>query len=286
MEVIGSVASVAQLASTVFKISKTLYEVGDALSNAPIDIKDLARDLETFAEELNLLSSLLDNKTSRYSEQVHRLTAKIIGDCATICVKIDKILRKLRSGSVLARIKWLYKEKEIMKLLTRLRDLKLSLMGMLSMLSALKADHMMDSLGIHSSSLLEARENEPISRERMVWIFLHSHPKYFNDIQCLTTPGHIRKSATSRFQFETLLTSIFSRSRWKKQRGSLQAFLLDKTPVHLQHYVHSPHSATASLIALFGVLERRKFQMPQQFIVYDKVERLLKVTMPAPLFRR
>jgi hypothetical protein len=84
---IGSTASIAQLAGTVYTISKTLYEVGDALSNAPSDIKDLARDLETCSEGLNLPSCLLGRKNSRYSNRVCRLTAKVIGDCATICQK-------------------------------------------------------------------------------------------------------------------------------------------------------------------------------------------------------
>jgi hypothetical protein len=165
LEVVGSIASVLQLAATVYSISKTLYEVGDALSNAPSDIKDLARDLETFSEELHLLSSLLSDKTHRYSDRVYRLTAKIIGDCASICVKIDRILRKLRSGSFLARVKWVFKEKEIMKLLARLRDLKLSLMGTLSLLSALKADHMMDAMGVGNPSLLEGPKDERLSKE-------------------------------------------------------------------------------------------------------------------------
>lgn len=165
LEVIGSVASVLQLAATVYSISKTLYEVGDALSNAPSDIKDLARDLETFSEELHLLSSLLSDETHRYSDRVYRLTAKIIGDCASICVKIDRILRKLRSGSFVARVKWVFKEKEIMKLLARLRDLKLSLMGTLSLLSALKADHLMDAMGVGNPSLLEGPKDERLSKE-------------------------------------------------------------------------------------------------------------------------
>ncbi|KFY64950.1 hypothetical protein V496_02914 [Pseudogymnoascus sp. VKM F-4515 (FW-2607)] len=124
LETVGVVASIAQLAATVYGISKTLYEVSDALSNAPSDIKDLARDLETFSQELNLFYKLLENKDSRYSDEVQRLMAKIIGDCATIYDKIDTILRKLRTGSVMARIKWLFKEKEIVKLLRlRARDL-------------------------------------------------------------------------------------------------------------------------------------------------------------------
>jgi hypothetical protein len=154
LDIIGGIASIAQLAATVYTISKTLYEVGEALSNAPSDIKDLARDLETFSQELHLLSSLLQGRNEKYADQVYRLTAKIIGDCASICVKIDRILRKLRSGTFLARVKWLYKEKEIMKLLARLRDLKLSLMGTLSILSALRADHMMNALGVPNSSLI------------------------------------------------------------------------------------------------------------------------------------
>ncbi|KAG4430749.1 hypothetical protein IFR05_013770 [Cadophora sp. M221] len=166
LEVVGSIASVVQLAGTVYAISKTLYEVGDALSNAPADIKDLARDLETFSEELHLLSSLLDGR-HRYSDRVYGLTAKIIGNCATICVKIDRILKKLRGESVWARVRWLYKEKEIMKLLTRLRDLKLSLMGTLSLLSALKADHMMDALGVPNGSLLGGQNDERVAEQTM-----------------------------------------------------------------------------------------------------------------------
>jgi len=167
LEIVGAVASITQLASTIYSISKTLYEVSDALSNAPSDIKDLARDLEIFSEELRLFSCLrvFESKNNRYSDQVYKLTAKIIGDCATICVKIDRILRKLRSGSVWARVKWLYKEKEIMKLLTRLRDLKLSLLHTLSVLSALKADHMMDSIGDLAPSLLKGPKEARLSEE-------------------------------------------------------------------------------------------------------------------------
>jgi hypothetical protein len=167
LEVIGGIASIVQLATTVYTISKTLYEVGEALSNAPSDIKDLARDLETFSEELHLYSSLLNEKNGRYGDRIYRLTAKIIGDCATICAKIDRILRKLRSRTVWARVKWLYKEKEILKLLARLRHLKLSLMGTLNVLSALKADYVMDMLGGQNSSLIESAKDETLSLETL-----------------------------------------------------------------------------------------------------------------------
>ena len=104
LEVIGSIASVMQLAGAVYSISIQLHEVANALSNAPADIKDLAHDLEIFSEELALHSKLVNTNNSRYSDQVNRLTAKIIGRCATICEKIDKILKKLRNGSVLFEI--------------------------------------------------------------------------------------------------------------------------------------------------------------------------------------
>ena len=64
-----------------------------------------------------------------------------------------------------ARVKWLYKEKEIMKLLTRLRDLKLSLMVVLSMLGALKADHMLDAMGVPNKSLLEGEVDEKAAEQ-------------------------------------------------------------------------------------------------------------------------
>lgn len=163
LEVVGSIASVAQLAGTVYSISKTLYEVGNALSNAPSDIKDLAGDLERFSEELHLYARLLDKK--HYDDQFHRLTAKIIGECATICTKIDRVLRKLRSGSVWARVKWLYKEKEIVKLLTRLRDLKFSLLSILQLMKYLKADHEIDAIGGPNRSLIEGSREDGLSDE-------------------------------------------------------------------------------------------------------------------------
>src|SRR3954452_21855658 len=103
LEVVGAVASITQLAGLVYSISKQLYEVSNALSAAPSDIKDLARDLEVFH------SNLAKDRNLSCSNQIIRLTIKIIGRCAEICVKIDKILKKLRSGSVWAKIKWIYK---------------------------------------------------------------------------------------------------------------------------------------------------------------------------------
>lgn len=70
LEIVASIASVAQLATTVYLISKILYEVSESLSHAPSDIKDLARDLETFSEELILLSTVLESKRS-YADQIH-----------------------------------------------------------------------------------------------------------------------------------------------------------------------------------------------------------------------
>ena len=167
LEVVGAVASVVQLAQVVYEISKSLYEVGNALANASSDILDLAHDLELFSEELHLHATLVSAANHRYSHQVNRLTTKIIGRCATICGKIDRILKKLRTGGIYAKIRWLYKEKEIKKLLERLRDLKLSLLGTLSHLRSLGADHMMDALGYATSSLLKGAQDEEMSKETM-----------------------------------------------------------------------------------------------------------------------
>ncbi|PMD62597.1 uncharacterized protein K444DRAFT_345967 [Hyaloscypha bicolor E] len=48
-----------------------------------------------------------------------------------------------------------------------MRDLKPSLVGTLSHLRFLKADYMMDALGVAQSSLLEGEEDEEMSREMM-----------------------------------------------------------------------------------------------------------------------
>lgn len=168
LEVLGAVAGVAQLAATVISISKQLYEVSNALSNAPSDIKDLAHDLEMFHDDLIFYADLVNARNAHYSKHFSRFTAKIIGRCAEICLKIDKVLKKLRSGSLWAKVKWIYKEKEIVKLLAKLRDLQLSLIGVLSVLISVKTDYVLDALGLPTPSVFESAENEGLSPETIV----------------------------------------------------------------------------------------------------------------------
>jgi hypothetical protein len=83
------------------------------------------------------------------------------------CGKIDRIFKKLRTGGIWTTVKQPYKGKEIKKLLERMRDLKPSLVGTLSHLRSLKADYMMDALGVAQPSLLKGEEDEEMSREMM-----------------------------------------------------------------------------------------------------------------------
>lgn len=101
LDVIGSAASVLQLAAIDYSISKTLYEVGDTLFNTASDIKDLARGLEI----------------SLQGEGDHEAVGEAEG-------------------------------------------FELSLLGTLHLLSALKADHMMDVMGVSNPSLLEGPKDE------------------------------------------------------------------------------------------------------------------------------
>jgi hypothetical protein len=125
---LGAVASVAQLAATALSLSKTLYSLGAAIASASDDIQVLANDLKTFSQSLTLLSRLLEDSKSWYSDDIYLLTAKIIRDCAELYVKIDKILVKLGGNGKSTwklRVKFVvYKEGQIRKLLNRLRDMK------------------------------------------------------------------------------------------------------------------------------------------------------------------
>lgn len=127
MEVIGAVASICQLASAALSLSKTLYSVGSAIGSASEDVQVLAEDLKTFSQSLMLLSRLLEDSKSWYSDDIYLLTAKIIKDCAELYIKIEKILAKLGGNGKSnwkLRVKFVYKEGEIRKLLKRLRDMK------------------------------------------------------------------------------------------------------------------------------------------------------------------
>lgn len=124
---IGAVASIAQLAQTALSLSKTLYSLGAAVASASDDIQVLADDLKTFSQSLTLLSRLLEDSKAWYSDDIYLLTAKVIKDCAELYVKIDKILEKLGANGKSTwklRVKFVYKEGQIRKLMKRLRDMK------------------------------------------------------------------------------------------------------------------------------------------------------------------
>jgi hypothetical protein len=124
---VGAVASILQLAQTALTLSTTLYGLGSALLSASEDLKSLADDLKTFSQSLTLLCRLLEDSKSWYSDDIYLLTAKVIKDCADLYVKIDRILSNLGSkgkASWMKRVKYVMKESQIRKLLSRLRDLK------------------------------------------------------------------------------------------------------------------------------------------------------------------
>ncbi len=121
---VGAIASILTLAETALSLSKTLYSVCGAVASASEDIQNLAEDLNTFSQSLTLLSRLLEDSKSWYSDDVYVLTAKIIKDCAELYANIDKILRKLGKGSWIRKFKFVIKESQIKKLLKRLRDMK------------------------------------------------------------------------------------------------------------------------------------------------------------------
>lgn len=79
VEVLAVTASVDQLVAVVYSISKTLYEVGNALSNVPLDINDLSHDFETLSEELKSLYALLDTSNARCVDHVYTLIANAMG---------------------------------------------------------------------------------------------------------------------------------------------------------------------------------------------------------------
>lgn len=124
---IGAVANIIQLASAALALSKGLYTLRSAIGSASEDINDLADDLKMFSHSLTLLSRLLEDSRSWYSDDIYVLTAKIIKDCAALYRKIDDILTKLNKSSKTKwrlRLGFVYREGEIRKLHSRLRDIK------------------------------------------------------------------------------------------------------------------------------------------------------------------
>ncbi len=120
-------ASIIQFAQTALSLSKTLYTLGAAVSSASADIEVLAQDLRTFSRSLIILSRLVDDSKSWYSDDVYLLTARMIRDYDELYVKIDKILTKLVSNggnTWKVRLKFVYKEGQIKKLMKQLCEMK------------------------------------------------------------------------------------------------------------------------------------------------------------------
>ncbi|KUJ18592.1 uncharacterized protein LY89DRAFT_780639 [Mollisia scopiformis] len=164
---IGAVASIWQIAQAALSLSKTLYTLGAAVGSASDDIQILADDLKTFSQSLSLLSRLLEDSKSWYSDDIYLLTAKIIKDCAELYVKIDRILVKLGSNGKSAwklRVKFVYKESQIQKLLSRLRDMKGTLA---TILMSLQVDLQLSLLNISSTSKLQRPPEKPLQPDTL-----------------------------------------------------------------------------------------------------------------------
>jgi hypothetical protein len=76
---------------------------------------------------MTLLTRLLEDGKSWYSDDVYIITAKIIKDCKELYVKIDRILVKLGANGKMSwklKVKFAYKEGQIRKLMKRLADMK------------------------------------------------------------------------------------------------------------------------------------------------------------------
>ncbi|KAE8441461.1 hypothetical protein EG329_004954 [Mollisiaceae sp. DMI_Dod_QoI] len=165
---IGAVASIWQIAQAALSLSKTLYTLGSAVGSASEDIQILADDLKTFSQSLTLLSRLLEDSKSWYSDDIYLLTAKIIKDCAELYVKIDKILEKLGSNGKSTwklRVKFVYKESQIRKLLSRLRDMKGTLA---TILMSLQVDLQLSLLNISSTSKIQRPPEKPLQPETLL----------------------------------------------------------------------------------------------------------------------
>jgi len=134
---IGAVASIVQLAQLALSLSKAIYGIGNAIASASDDLRNLADDLSQFSQSLTVLSRMLEDSKSCYTDEIYLMTAKIIKDCADLYVKVDNILKKLSrrgSNSLRTRFKFVAKESEIKRLMQRLRDMKGTLQTILTTL--------------------------------------------------------------------------------------------------------------------------------------------------------
>lgn len=164
---IGAVASIIQLAQTAISLSKALYSLGSAISSATEDLHSLADDLGTFSTTLTILSRQLEDSKSHYSDEVYLLTSKIIKDCAKLYDKIEKVLVKLGSKGKTGwklRVKFVYKEAQILKMKKRLVELK----GTLAIiLFTLQLDFQLTWLDISSSSKMQRAPEKPLQTDTM-----------------------------------------------------------------------------------------------------------------------
>ncbi|KAG9236877.1 hypothetical protein BJ875DRAFT_523438 [Amylocarpus encephaloides] len=113
---LGAVVGIVQHATTALS-SKAAYTLGSAVPSAS--------DLETFSPSLNDFSRLLKDGRTYCSDHIYLSAAKNIKKCVGRYVELDKPLGKYGgSGKWKIRVRFAYREKEMGKLMARLRDSK------------------------------------------------------------------------------------------------------------------------------------------------------------------
>ncbi|KAA8614836.1 hypothetical protein Alg130_07048 [Pyrenophora tritici-repentis] len=123
-EAVGVIASALTIGAGAAQLSLALFSVAQTLKNAPVEIAEIAQEIQSLAESLQMLADIIGGHKNLCKPELFERTRSIISRYN----EVDAELRKLiDSPHKLARLKWCIKKPKAKSLLKKVEGIKVAL---------------------------------------------------------------------------------------------------------------------------------------------------------------
>ena len=136
-ELIGLIASIAQLAGAAAAVSLTLFECGRTLRGALGDIDGLAADAGDVSGVLEQLGDVLQQHSARVAAKTTAFVARQMARCEKVVEQL-RVTAELARGKF-ARVQWLFRKAKAAEMKLSLEAFKSNLMLVIQTLMLAKA---------------------------------------------------------------------------------------------------------------------------------------------------
>jgi hypothetical protein len=122
---LSAIASIVGIAAAAASLANTVYKFSDNISNARIQMYDVASEMIQLSNILNTLDAVLRQGQGTYKPQILADTKSILERVEKIQQEIRKIVK--RNSGFRARVKWALSSGKVAERLDRIEAMKSSL---------------------------------------------------------------------------------------------------------------------------------------------------------------